>query len=127
VNPSTLKDIERILKMSEQSLIQTHPNDRALIRAFGRETRKVARGYTSQHINTLNTASSKMNTRQAPSKSLKGRTLKNKNNVVESLENANSSGPLENSSGPLENSPVPYADSSGRFENTNVGPPAYNA
>ena len=95
VNPSTLKDIESILKMAERSLISTNPSQKVLVRQFGRETRKIARGYTSENIATLNN-----NYRTAPGRSLRGKTLrgktlrannsdrifKNKNNVVSSLE-----------------------------------------
>jgi hypothetical protein len=91
VNPSTLKDIESILKMAERSLISQNPSLKVLVRQFGRETRKIARGYTSENIATLNNSY-----RTAPRRSLKanktlranssGRMFKNKNNVVSSLE-----------------------------------------
>jgi len=57
VNPSTLKDIESILRMSEKALIAKEPRSKNLIRMFGRETRKVARNYTSENIATLETPS----------------------------------------------------------------------
>jgi hypothetical protein len=53
VNPSTLKDVENILRMSEKSLISEYPDQRPLIRRFGRETRRVARNYTGEMIATL--------------------------------------------------------------------------
>jgi hypothetical protein len=95
--------------MSEQSLIEKQPSNRALIRMFGRETRKIARGYTSQHIATLsqnkNVPQRSLN---VPKRSAKTRAFRNKNNVIESLESS-----------------APLADSSGRFAESNIGPPAY--
>ena len=97
VNPSTLKDIETILKMAERSLISKNPSQKVLVREFGRETRKIARGYTSEDIATLNNSYRTTPTRNVllRPKSLRGKTLrannsgrmfKNKNNVVSSLE-----------------------------------------
>ena len=72
VNPSSLKDIESILKMSEQSLVRKYPSDKALIRMFGRETRRVARDYTSEHINTL----------VSPSRNVTRKATTTRNNAV---------------------------------------------
>ena len=78
VHPATLKDIETILKMSERSLISKHPDKKFLIRMFGRETRKVARSYTSENINTLSTSRS----------SNRSRTPKSINNISNMLESS---------------------------------------
>jgi hypothetical protein len=87
VNPSTLKDIESILKMAERSLISSNPSQKLLVRQFGRETRKIARDYTSENIATLNnnyrTAPSRHRTLRANSN---GRMFRNKNNIISSLE-----------------------------------------
>lgn len=64
VNSSTLKDIESILKMAEKTLIADEPRSKALIRKFGRVTRKVAREYTSENIATLETPSRARSTRR---------------------------------------------------------------
>jgi hypothetical protein len=113
VNPSTLKDIESILKMSEQSLIEKQPRSKAIIRMFGRETRRIARNYTSENINTLVTPSRphRKTLRNRNMNRLRTQKLRNKNNVV-SLDNvAPSRGTIS------RRGVVPYG---------NVSPPAYN-
>ena len=102
VNPSSLKDIESILKMSEQSLVRKYPSDKALIRMFGRETRRVARNYTSEHINTLATPS-----RNVTRKSMKLKT------------------PLKNSRN-SRLSEIELKNNSNNQSRRNVNPPAYN-
>ena len=104
VNPSSLKDIESILKMSEQSLVSKYPSDKALIRMFGRETRRVARNYTSEHINTLVTPSRNV-TRKATLNRMETRPVRN--NLLSEIELKNNSN--RNTS-----------------RRRNVSPPAYN-
>jgi hypothetical protein len=104
VNPSSLKDIESILKMSEQSLVSKYPSDKALIRMFGRETRRVARNYTSEHINTLVTPSRNV-TRKATLNRLEMRPTRNSSlSEIELKSNSNVN----------------------RSRRRNVSPPAYN-
>ena len=110
VNPSTLKDIESILKMSEQALIEKQPRSKALIRMFGRETRRIARNYTSENINTLvtpsrpyrktiknvinnvnnrnvnNTNANNRNMNNRNVNNLNTRRIRNKNNVLSLIE-----------------------------------------
>ena len=130
VNPSTLNDIESILRMSEQSLIEKQPRSRALIRMFGRETRKIARNYTSEHINTLEPTLPTRQSRKAlrynnnasrkATNSLLGSFSKNKNNIINSLEST-PRGSIRRSRSSNRYSPYesvsPYS---------NVSPPAYN-
>jgi hypothetical protein len=87
VDSATLKDIENILKMAERSLIFKDPSHKRMIRQFGRETRKIARNYTSENINTLvsptRATRRSINANRTPAVA---RTFRNKNNVVSSLE-----------------------------------------